>query len=85
MSDMTMTAVSAEARLLAKSQLTLPEPIVAAAGVTEGDRFVVEIAADDPDTIRLHRIRASYAGSLKDVYGDPDAYLADERRSWARE
>jgi bifunctional DNA-binding transcriptional regulator/antitoxin component of YhaV-PrlF toxin-antitoxin module len=76
--------VHAQARLRAKSQLTLPEPVVEAAGVKEGDRFVVELAPDDPDTIRLHRIRSSYAGTLRDVYGDPADYLARERAAWER-
>lgn len=79
---MTRLAVHAQARLRAKSQLTLPEPIVETAGVVEGDRFLVEIAPDDPDTIRLHRIRSTYAGALRDVYGDPAEYLAEERASW---
>jgi bifunctional DNA-binding transcriptional regulator/antitoxin component of YhaV-PrlF toxin-antitoxin module len=77
-------SVSAEARLRAKSQLTLPEPIVDAAGVAEGDRFLVEIAPDEPDTIRLHRIRSSYAGALREVFGDTADYLAAERGSWRR-
>jgi hypothetical protein len=75
-------AIHAEARLRAKAQLTLPEPIVDAAGVAEGDRFLVEIAPDEPDTIRLHRIRASYAGALGDVFGDTADYLTAERASW---
>ncbi len=79
---MSRLAVHAEARLRAKSQLTLPEPIVETAGVAEGDRFLVEITPDDPDTIRLHRIRSSYAGALRDVYGDPADYLAGERATW---
>ena len=79
---MRSTTVHAEARLRAKSQLTLPEAVVEAAGVREGDRFLVEIAPDAPDTIRLHRIRASYAGALRDVYGDAVDYLASERASW---
>lgn len=79
------TSVSAEARLRAKSQLTLPEPIVDAAGVVEGDRFLVEIAPDQPDTIRLHRIRSSYAGALRDVFGDTEDYLAAERGTWRRD
>lgn len=81
---MIRAAVSAEARLRAKSQLTLPEPIVTASGLAEGDRFVVEIAPDDPDTIRLHRIRDSYAGALREVFGDAEDYLAGERGSWDR-
>ena len=76
--------VSAEARLRAKSQLTIPEPIVDAVGVTEGDRFLIEVSPDDPDTIRLHRIRDSYAGALRGVYGDTGDYLEAERGSWDR-
>lgn len=81
---MRSVAVKAEARLRARSQLTLPEPIVAASALAEGDRFVVEITPDDPDTIRLVRIRDSYAGSLRDVFDDPVEYLANERSIWDR-
>lgn len=81
-SNMTSSTIQAQARLRAKSQLTLPEVVVEAAGVREGDRFLVEIAPDDPDTIRLHRIRSSYAGALQHVYGDAAEYLAHERESW---
>lgn len=77
-----VVAVTAEARLRRKSQLTLPDAIVQAANVGEGDRFVVEVAPDEPDTIRLRRIRSSYAGALADVYGDADAYLRGERATW---
>jgi hypothetical protein len=77
-------AVHAEARLRAKSQLTLPEPIVEASGLEEGDRFLVEHSPDDPDTIRLHRIRASYAGAMADVYGAVVDYIDGERRTWER-
>jgi bifunctional DNA-binding transcriptional regulator/antitoxin component of YhaV-PrlF toxin-antitoxin module len=79
---MTTLSVTAEARLRARNQLTLPEPVVEAAGIKEGDRFVVEVAPGDPDTVRLHRIRPSYAGSLGEVYGDVGEYLEAERRSW---
>ena len=81
---MKQIAVSAEARLRAKSQLTIPEPIVDAVGVTDGDRFLIEVSPDDPDTIRLHRIRDSYAGALRAVYGDTGDYLEAERGSWDR-
>jgi bifunctional DNA-binding transcriptional regulator/antitoxin component of YhaV-PrlF toxin-antitoxin module len=77
------TSVTAEARLRAKSQLTLPNAVVRATNVSEGDRFVVEVAPDDPDTIRLHRVRSSYAGALHDVFDDAADYLVDERLSWA--
>lgn len=62
--------------------MTLPEPVVQAAGISEGDRFLVEVTPDDPDTVRLHRIRASYAGALTGVYDDPIGYLDAERQSW---
>ena len=85
MSDMATVAIRAEARLRAKSQLTLPESIVAGAGIEPGDRFLVELDAADLSVIRLHRLRSSYAGSMRQVFGDPGAYLATERASWAGE
>jgi bifunctional DNA-binding transcriptional regulator/antitoxin component of YhaV-PrlF toxin-antitoxin module len=79
-----ISPVTAEARLRRKSQLTLPDPIVQAANVGEGDRFVVEVAPDEPDTITLRRVRQSYAGALRGVYGDVDEYLTNERATWKR-
>ncbi len=79
---MTTRVVTAEARVRARNQLTLPDQVVQVGGISEGDRFVVEIAADEPDVVRLHRIRPSYAGALADLYGDPVAYVDEERRSW---
>lgn len=55
-----------------------------ASGAAVGDRFLVVVDDTDPDTVHLHRIRDSYAGSLKTVYGDPAAYLENERGSWER-
>ncbi len=77
-----MPTVSAEARLRPRNQLTLPEPIVEAAGLESGDVFVVEIEPGDPDTVRLHRVRKSYAGALTGIYGDVQAYVDDERKAW---
>ena len=76
--------VAAEVRLRQGNRITLPEAVAAAANVQVGDRFVVEFSPDEPDTIHLHRIRESYAGTLHDVVDDPDAYLAGERASWDR-
>ena len=76
--------IAAEARLRRKSQLTLPDPVVQAANLGVGDRFLVEVAPDDPDTIHLHRIRSSYAGALEGVYGDVDEFVAAERATWKR-
>ena len=77
-------AISAEARLRRKSQVTLPDRVVQAANLGVGDRFLVEVAPDDPDTIHLHRIRSSYAGALDGVYGGVDDYVANERATWKR-
>jgi bifunctional DNA-binding transcriptional regulator/antitoxin component of YhaV-PrlF toxin-antitoxin module len=79
---MTHRHIAAQARLRARNQLTLPDPVVQAAGIVEGDRFVVELDSQDPDIVRLHRIRASYAGALQGVYGDIDEYIESERNSW---
>jgi bifunctional DNA-binding transcriptional regulator/antitoxin component of YhaV-PrlF toxin-antitoxin module len=74
--------VTAQARIRAKSQLTLPDPIVRAAGVAEGDRYIVEVSPEEPDTIRFHRIRSTYAGALADLFADGVEYLEHERNSW---
>lgn len=71
-----------EARLRARNQLTLPDPLVQAAGLAEGDRFTVEVDPAEPDVVRLRRLRSSYAGALADVYGDAAEALAEERQSW---
>jgi hypothetical protein len=81
-SYMQPSSVIAEARVRERNQLTLPEPVAQAGKVVAGDRFVVEIDPADPDTIRLHRIRDSYAGALRDVYGDSVAALAEAREGW---
>jgi bifunctional DNA-binding transcriptional regulator/antitoxin component of YhaV-PrlF toxin-antitoxin module len=82
---MTHRVLDAEARLRAKSQLTIPEQVVDAIGLQQGDRFLIELSADEPDVIRLHRIRDSYAGGLRDVFGKTSEYLSEERRTWERE
>ena len=82
LSHVSNVSVTAEARLRARNQLTLPETVVHAAGIVEGDRFVVEVLPGDPDTVHLRRIRPSYAGALRDVYGDPVDAVEVERKSW---
>lgn len=71
-----------EARLRPRNQLTLPDPVVQAAGLAAGDRFLVDVDPLEPDVVRLRRIRATYAGALADVYGDATTALAEERASW---
>ena len=79
---MTAPGVIAEARLRARNQLTLPDAVVQRGGIVEGERFVVTFDPADPDTIRLHRLRTSYAGSLTGAYPDPLAYLDEVREGW---
>ncbi len=77
-----MTDIVATARLRPKNQLTLPDPIVQAAGLEEGATFVVEIDPEDPDVVRLRRVRTSYAGALKGLYEPTSEYLEGERSGW---
>jgi hypothetical protein len=79
---MTHASVIAEARMRERNQLTLPDTVVRAGGVTAGERFAVEIDPADPDTIRLHRLRRSYAGALRELFADPRAALDEERAGW---
>lgn len=74
--------ISAEARLRDRNQLTIPEAIVAATGLAAGTTLIVETRVDDPDTLVLRRVRRSYAGALRGVYGEATAYVEDERESW---
>jgi bifunctional DNA-binding transcriptional regulator/antitoxin component of YhaV-PrlF toxin-antitoxin module len=74
--------ISAEARLRERNQLTIPEVIVAATGLEPGVTLVVETRLEDPDTLVLRRVRRSYAGALRGVYGDATAYVEGERKGW---
>jgi bifunctional DNA-binding transcriptional regulator/antitoxin component of YhaV-PrlF toxin-antitoxin module len=75
--------VSAEAHLRARNQITIPDAIVRAAGIEPGETFVVEVEPDDGDTLRLRRIRTSYAGALRGLWGaDAGVYLEAERDGW---
>lgn len=79
---MSTLSVIAEARLRARNQITLPDLVVQAGALAEGERFVVEIDPSDPDMIRLHRIRPSYAGALHALFPDASAALAEVRQGW---
>ncbi len=80
-----MTTIVATARLRARNQLTLPDPIVQAGGLEDGATFIVELESGDPDVVRLRRVRPSYAGALKGMFEPSDEYLAGERAGWERE
>ena len=76
------TSLRVPARLRSRNQLTLPNEIVEAAGIGEGDAFVVELETSDPDVVILRRVRASYAGALTGLYAPADEYLEGERAGW---
>ena len=79
---MRMSDLVATARLRSRNQLTLPDPIVQAAGLEEGATFVVELDQADPDVVRLRRVRSSYAGALQGLYEPTGEYLQGERSGW---
>jgi hypothetical protein len=79
-----MTTIVATARLRARNQLTLPDPIVQAGRLEDGATFIVELEPDDPDVVRLRRVRSTYAGALMGMFEPSDEYLAGERAGWER-
>lgn len=76
------TTISARARVRARNQITIPERIVEAADIQEGETLIVELEPSRPDVLRVRRVRESYAGVLPGLYGDAGAYLEDERGDW---
>lgn len=75
--------VIAEAHLRARNQITIPDAIVRAAGIEPGETFVVELGLDDGETLHLRRVRTSYAGALRGLWGaDAGVYLEAERDGW---
>ena len=77
-----MDTIASPARLRPRNQLTLPDAIVKAAGLEEGTTFIVELEPSEPDVVRLRRVRSSYAGALRGLYGPVDEYLEGERAGW---
>ena len=75
--------VSAEAHLRARNQVTIPDSIVRAVGIEPGETFVVEVEPENRDTVRLRRVRTSYAGALRGLWGaDANVFLEAERNAW---
>jgi bifunctional DNA-binding transcriptional regulator/antitoxin component of YhaV-PrlF toxin-antitoxin module len=76
------TMIREPAQLRARHQLTIPDAVVRAAGIAEGETFVVEVDPSHPETVRLERMPTTYAGALEGVYGDTRRYLDELRRDW---
>lgn len=79
---MSAKSVHGETRIRAGNQLTLPEAVAKAAGVSAGDTFIVTFEPDHPGVVRLDRVSGSDAAALKDAYGDPEAYLDEMHEGW---
>jgi hypothetical protein len=71
-----------EATLREKNQLTLPSAVVSKIGAHIGQRFIVESRGN---TVLLHLVPDSFAGTMEGVYGsseDANAYVEGERAAW---
>lgn len=77
--------IEAGARLRAKNQLTLPEPIAAALGAEPNDVLVFELDPTRPDFALVHLVHAGFAGALTGTYGTTDdvkAFIREEHAAW---
>jgi bifunctional DNA-binding transcriptional regulator/antitoxin component of YhaV-PrlF toxin-antitoxin module len=77
--------IEADARLRAKNQLTLPEPIVEALGAEPNDVLVFEIDPAHPDVALVHLVRAGFAAAMTGTYGtseDVKAFIREEHAAW---
>ena len=80
--------VQAQVTLRQRNQLTLPERVAAQIEAKPGDRLLLTVDAARPGVVQVRRLRDSYAGVAKGVYGRTAAerrrYVAAERASWER-
>jgi hypothetical protein len=77
--------IEAGARLRAKNQLTLPEPIAEALGAEPNDILVFEMDPTRPDVAVIHLVHAGFAGALTGMYGTTDevkAFVRGEHEAW---
>ena len=77
--------ITAEARLRAKNQLTLPEAIVEALEAQPDDVLVFEVDPRVPGMARAHLVRHAFGGSMNGVYGTTEEvirYVREERAAW---
>jgi bifunctional DNA-binding transcriptional regulator/antitoxin component of YhaV-PrlF toxin-antitoxin module len=85
MTDLLDRPIEADARLRAKNQLTLPEPIAEALGARTNDVLVFETDPMQPGVAHVHLVRAGLAGALTGVYGTTQqvkAFLREEHEAW---
>lgn len=78
-------AFAVEARVRARYQVTLPEPVAVALAAGPDDRLLFEADPAEPGVVRVRKARASWAGAAAGVFGSEDevlAFLREERASW---
>lgn len=74
-----------EARVRARYQVTLPEPVADALAAGPDDRLLFEADPAEPGVVRVRKARASWAGAAAGVFGSDEeviAFLREERASW---
>jgi hypothetical protein len=77
--------VAAEARLRARFQLTLPEPVALALAARPDDRLIFEADPAEPGVVRVRKAWTSWAGAAAGAFGSEGevlAFLREERASW---
>jgi len=86
MGDSILPSEPETARLRARNQITIPERVATQLHARPGDEFVLLV--EGRDSVRLVRVRDSYAGALSGLWGpaqrDRDDWLREERRTWRR-
>lgn len=66
-----------------KGQVTIPAAMQRDLRLVPGTKLLVVPVADGMLLLRRPpSLTDALAGSLADVYGDPDRYVAEERASW---
>lgn len=78
--------VEADARLRAKNQITLPDPIVRALAAEPDDVFHFEADPAEPGVLRARLLPRDFAGSLTGVFGTTEetlAFVRAEHEAWA--
>ena len=78
-------AFAVEARVRARFQVTLPEPVAIALGAGPDDRLLFEADPAEPGIVRIRKARVSWAGAAAGAFGSEDdvlAFLREERAGW---
>jgi bifunctional DNA-binding transcriptional regulator/antitoxin component of YhaV-PrlF toxin-antitoxin module len=81
----TPRAFAVEARVRARYQVTLPEPVADALAAGPDDRLLFEADPAEPGVVRIRKARASWAGAAAGVFGSDEemlAFLREERALW---